>query len=114
MDRCLTKSVREISVMFKRLAILIGTVIMLTACGANGQTLPTSMPNQLGKQTPGGASQGYQVLLVQGVIVVGANRFAVGILDGNAFVKNANLNFTFYDLTSSSSKVNAPVPATYR
>jgi hypothetical protein len=77
--------------------------------------MPTGMPNQISKQTPGGdAPSGFQVVMVQSVITVGPNRFAIGLLNGDTFVKNAKLTMTLYDLTGSTQKEVGAFPATYR
>jgi hypothetical protein len=90
--------------------------LLLAGCGNAAPTpLPAAMPNQISKQTPGGnTAAGYQVVMVQSVITVGPNRFAIGLLDGDTFVKNAKLKMTFYDLTSGSQKEAGMLPATYR
>src|SRR5260370_40629552 len=104
---------------------LISTVlaaILLAGCSAGGMsnggsTLPTAIPNALDKQPTGAPPAGIQVLLIQSVVTVGANRFAIGLLTGDSFLKAAKLTFTFYDLTGKSGDVQKPaaiLPATYR
>ncbi len=102
-----------------RAKVLTVVVFLLAACSTAAPTpqataLPTAMPNQISKQAPGEASGGYQVVMVQSEIAIGPNRFAVGILDGDTFVKNAKLSFTFYDLTGGKQTVADTLPATYR
>lgn len=98
--------------------ILIISIIALVLVGCGGAPaptpLPTAMPNQLSQQSPGTAPAGYQVVMVQSVITTGPNRFALGILKGDAFVKDAKLTLTFYDLTGREQKAAGTVPATYR
>jgi hypothetical protein len=102
--------------MSKNILIISAVAIMLAGCSsAPAPTpLPTGMPNQLAKQTPGTVPAGYQIVLVQSVITTGPNRFAIGILKGDAFVKDAKLTLTFYDLTRQEPKVVGTTPATYR
>src|SRR5260221_10557765 len=108
--------------MRNRLISMALLTIMLVGCSAGGMstampTLPTVIPNALDKQPTGAPPAGIQVLLIQSVVTVGANRFAVGLLSGDSFIKGAKLTFTFYDLTGKSGDVQKPVailPATYR
>lgn len=107
--------------MFRNFVKLAAFGVFLTACTAATPipaTLSTAIPNQLSKQTPGADTvPGYQVVLVQSVITVGPNRFAIGILDGDSFVKNAKLTMVFYFLggnANDSPKAVSTVPAVYR
>ncbi len=104
--------------MFRRLTIATLLGLILAGCGANPQptALPTAMPNELSKQTPGSQppAGALQVVMIQSTLPVGPNRFAIGILDGDTFVKNARLTFTFYDLTQGAQKEVGTVPAIYR
>ncbi len=99
--------------MFVALVVLF---FVLSGCGSAAPTpLPTAMPNQISKQTPGAApAAGYQVLLVPTTLTVGSNRFVFGILDGDEFVKNAKLTLTFFDLTGGKQKATDTMPAVYR
>lgn len=94
----------------------LGLIVILSACDTTPAptAIPTAMPNQISQQTPGAAPvAGIQIVLVQSVITVGQNRFAIGLLDGDSFVKNARLNMTFFDLTSGTKEVGT-IPAVYR
>jgi thiol-disulfide isomerase/thioredoxin len=95
-----------------RFSILI---FLVSACNtAPAPTaLPTAQPNQVSQQSPGGAA-GMQVVMVQSVITVGPNRFAIGLLDGDKFVKNAKVTLTFYDLSDGQPKQVGTIPAAYR
>ncbi len=97
---------------FIRLSTLI---LIVSACNAapSPTALPTAQPNQVSQQSPGGAA-GMQVVMVQSVITVGPNRFAIGLLDGDKFVKNARVTLTFYDLNGGQQKQVGTIPATYR
>jgi hypothetical protein len=100
--------------MAKSFFVLI-LIVMLSACNTVPPTaIPTAMPNQLSQQTPGAVPVvGIQIVLVQSVITVGPNRFAIGLLDGDAFVKNAKLNMTFFNLSNAAKEVGT-IEATYR
>src|SRR5476649_2610956 len=101
-----------------RLASVVVLTVLLTACAASSApVLPTAIPNALDKQPTGAPPAGIQVLMVESVITVGSNRFAIGLLSGDSFLRAAKLTFTFYDLTGKSGDVQKPVasvPATYR
>jgi hypothetical protein len=72
------------------------------------------MPNQISQQMPGAEPvAGIQIVLVQSVITVGQNRFAVGLLDGDSFVKNARLDMTFFNLANGAKEAGT-VAAIYR
>jgi thiol-disulfide isomerase/thioredoxin len=90
-------------------------IVMLSACNTSAPTaIPTAMPNQISKQTPGaGPVAGIQIVLVQSVITVGQNRFAIGLLDGDSFVKNARLDMTFFNLVNGAKEAGT-VGASYR
>src|SRR5260221_10670682 len=72
---------------FAALAVIAALTVLLAACGGTMPTpLPTAMPNQISQQASGGnPATGYQVVMVQSVITVGPNRFAIGLLEGDAF-----------------------------
>src|SRR6476660_8778066 len=96
------------------LAMLL--VLIVSACANSMPTMmPTGMPNQISKQTPGaGNPGGYQVVMIQSVISVGPGRFAIGILNGDTFVKNAKLMLTFYNLAGKMQQEMGTFPAIYR
>src|SRR5258708_24507957 len=108
--------------MLNKLISITIVAILLAGCSAGGtsaamRTLPTAIPNALDKQPTGAPPAGIQVLLIQSVVTVGANRFAIGLLSGDSFLKAAKLTFTFYDLTGQFGDIQKPVailPATYR
>ena len=90
-------------------------LLIVTACSPSltPTPLPTAVPNQLSNQ---GSLAGLQVLLVQSVITVGQNRFAIGLMNNNDFLKNAAITLTFYDLTSKagqSGQAYGTMPARY-
>jgi thiol-disulfide isomerase/thioredoxin len=101
--------------MLKNLIRFSTLILLMVACNAapSPTALPTAQPNQVGQQSPGG-SAGMQVVMVQSVITIGPNRFAIGLLDGDRFVKNAKVTLTFYDLNGGQQKQVGTVPATYR
>jgi hypothetical protein len=100
----------------RRATIAVVLVLIVSACGNSMPTMmPTGMPNQISKQTPGGDTPvGYQVVMIQSVITVGSGRFAIGLLSGDTFVKDAKLTLTFYDLTQNMQKEAGTYPAMYR
>lgn len=57
--------------------------------------------------TPTPALSTWNVVLVSNELVVGENRFALALLDGNAVVRNAELTFTFYDLNNPSQPIES-------
>ena len=88
--------------MTKRFAIILSLSFLLAACSGqvsvNTQTPPTS--------TPSGASTSLEVVPVASEIVVGPNRFAVGLIDpSKGMIQDASVHFIYFDLSDPSQPV---------
>jgi len=98
---------------FRETLLIVIVLIAAGGCAPSAPTpIPTAIPNQL---VP--LASGYQVGIAQDVVTLGLNRFAIGLFNGNALVKNARLTMTFYDLTGKSGDAEKPIatlPAVYR
>ena len=115
---------KEAPIVNYKSTVLLWLSILLAACG--GQPIPatpagfsTPIPNRVEAHTDSGtdghahihldpsqATAAMQVVLVPSELVVGQNRFAVGLLDAAGhLILNAEVHFHYFDLTSP----NAPV-----
>jgi hypothetical protein len=79
-------------------------VVFLLGCSAqtNSNGFGKSAPNQIAPSAtsaPAPAAAGYQVIIVPSELIVGQNRFAVGLIDPRSgMVDNARVHFRYFDL----------------
>lgn len=104
--------------LIQRIVSLFILILFLVACNSGSQA-PTSNSidsSQTEVTKTETVEQGFQVVMVQSEIVVGMGRFAIGILDSeDMFVKNANIELTFYDLSDRTNPtLYKTIPAIYR
>jgi hypothetical protein len=90
------------------LIALLGLGMASVGCGGAGPTPTTAPP-----PTVGTAAEGLQVILANSVHVVGPNRFPVGVVRAGRSVKDAQVQLTFYDLTSGAAVAAESVAAEY-
>jgi hypothetical protein len=91
-------------------------LILLTGCGAQAPAptaLPSAAPNQI-TITDSTPVAGVQVVLVQSVLTVGPNRFAIGLMKDNNFIADAQLTLTFFNLTNGKQEKYGSAAAIYR
>ncbi len=89
--------------MTKKLAVVLAISFLLAAC--SGQT-SVGTPAPLMPTSPGATSSSLQVVPVASEIVVGPNRFAVGLIDpSKGMIQDAAVHFVYFDLTDPSKPV---------
>jgi hypothetical protein len=97
-------------------AVFAAIAILITSCSPSTPAptaLPTALPNQLSISN-GTPAEGLSVVMVQSVLTIGKNRFAIGLMKGNEFIKQASLMLTFYNLANGKQERYGSLPATYR
>jgi hypothetical protein len=87
--------------MFRRIGWLVPIAFLLAACAGQSAGVSPTMP------APTGDSQSsLQIVPVASEIVVGANRFAVGLIDpAKGMIHNASVHFRYFDLSDPSKPV---------
>ncbi len=100
-----------------RRVLFLVMVLMLAACsGQNTASAPTGfgqpVPNQVNPSQGNNAqglnspTQAMQVILVPSEVVVGPNRFAIGLIDPlHGMVRDASVHLRYFDLSNPSQPV---------
>lgn len=115
---------RRINLTHLAIALLAALAIgVLAACSSAGPAMlpPSSAPtlanspaqNQTAPQpgTPGAGQ--VQVVVVPSELVVGPDRFAVGIIDpAKGMIQDATVHFTYYELSNGTASVESQADAT--
>lgn len=78
----------------RRMVLLLSVSMLLAACG--GQTASMPAPTVESQSGP-------QLVLVPSELIVGPNRFAIGLIDpGKGMVHDASVHFRYFDLSDPS------------
>jgi hypothetical protein len=97
--------------MSKYTTLLFLMAILLLGCSAqtNANGFGKSAPNQIEPSATGAPAKtgsDSQVIIVPSELVVGQNRFAVGLIDSkNGMVENARVHFRYFDLNDPTKPI---------
>ncbi len=79
--------------MIRRISLLVSISFLLVACAGQSTSTSTSTPT-------GDAQSALQIVPVASEIVVGPNRFAVGLIDpAKGMIHDASVHFRYFDLS---------------
>ena len=100
---------------FLRATSLTLGAFVLTSCGVQPASPFTPAPQTGLTPNSGGlkASQGFQAILANSRLVVGPNRFALGLVENGSSVKDATVNLKFFNLNSSQGVLKSETDAVY-
>ena len=85
--------------MTKRLALMLSISFLLAACSGQSSVSTVVPPTA----TLGASASSLQIVPVASEIVVGSNRFAVGLIDpSGGMIQDASVHFVYFDLSDPS------------